>query len=461
MLLHYLHLYLFQLSFVFANGMALFPLKGALQIQNQFGGTFEASLILHYKMVCKPTWNQKNPIPRVMSGSVTYGQKRKILFFLPYTDAEWEVPLGILDGQDSKSVSYEIQRNDRCLLFQIPLKPHVSLNYVDFLNQKVSSQNPKPSEWKWIAKKFQPFIIPMESKSDSLGNCKSDCLLARGFDVQSLGENGLYHIRYSEFFSDEDSMRSQIDTSNQMNKYGRRSDIEWSIQGMIQIEKDLIPRWKDGTIIYQGILHLSLPFSKSDFLWGTSHPVLRVFMKNNVFLATGNANSSGFFVTSSPVPRMQFQFPQARESLLFQNPWLIEFSDYELSIEKKLEQSFQKYLYVKISAEVKSGKYTPQIEFTDQWGNYHSKIFDEKIKNHGKNLYEIENYTAFSLADEEYELFQSNQIRDLTVRFHKRGLWHLRLIPFAHTSVFIFNENIFGKIQIQSLPENQIQTEWP
>lgn len=396
----------------------------------------DAELKIHYQMTClsgvrsAKAADPSSPPALIATAKIRQEGFRKtdtLLFLLPQGPSEFSLLLGPSAAAGKKiEVEISFEANSKCSLNEKTLR--FEIRFDDYENKTIQSSSKRPTaeEWQWISKKFAPLLLVRDDQYKVLSEEKrvTDWALTRGFDYEDLAD-GRYKIRYTEFFTDEDSIQNTKGIEEQMTRYGRHTDIEFSISGIIQIGQDGIPAWEKDSIQYHGALpmlgfgHASRSFQNGIFLKpgnlflsndgdSTSHPVLfiRNSPKNNTFSDTPNgpeqklANNqskgwTGFF----HAPIRIFKNPEAREILQFENPWITQISDWEAQVEGKLARSSTDYLYVRIRGELPHGafklNYFPPGEL-----NHPEKNRFGSVDRLGEDLFNRESFTAIPLQSE-------------------------------------------------------------
>ena len=80
------------------------------------------------------------------------------------------------------------------------------------------------ADWAAIALRYSPYMVLRQDQVDDVQN---DLPLEMIYSVHHLGD-GTSELRYTTFFSDEDSITSTSDNEGHMARYGRTTDIEWT-----------------------------------------------------------------------------------------------------------------------------------------------------------------------------------------------------------------------------------------
>jgi len=155
--------------------------------------------------------------------------------------------------------------------------------------------------------------------------------------------DGSVILRYTIFYSDEDSLKTVSALAGQMGRYGRCSDIEWIYEVKLDANHQVVERLFHGGLFKNATMgHGRHRFSGA--LLDNTHAVLYNVGNNNIFADKGDATLDGYAL----VPRTDIPAPHCRESALFENTWMFRASDDETIREKKSPGVASSYLYVLI-----------------------------------------------------------------------------------------------------------------
>lgn len=167
-------------------------------------------------------------------------------------------------------------------------------------------------------------------------------------------------LRYTIYFSDEDSLKTSRETDGQMARYGRRLDIEWLYEVDLDETGRATARRYQGSI-FGGMGHQTKTF-KGRFLPGTEHPILYTATANNTFNDSPNGTQSSRLRGVMLKPEVELEFPKAREWVLFERPWLFSLSDRETATEGKLSAWAHDYLYVLVEGKLTRGAFSIEVQ---------------------------------------------------------------------------------------------------
>lgn len=202
------------------------------------------------------------------------------------------------------------------------------------------------------ALRFSPFIAV---RGDQLRNRWTDLPLLLSYSV--LPEtNGQRTIRYTAYFSDEDSARSIRRSDAQLARYGRRLDIEWAYE--VRLGADGVPidsHFQGGVIGGAGHSRSTFRGSYAD---ASTHPVLQNIAVHNVFSDQVDPKAPLYQL----VARTEIARPRAREWAMVQEPWMIAVSDAELAREGKLGLPAEDYLYALIEGGLSRGSLRARVD---------------------------------------------------------------------------------------------------
>lgn len=188
-----------------------------------------------------------------------------------------------------------------------------------------------------------PILI---SRKDQIKEPYTDRYLLLGYSIFP-EENGDSRIRYTAYFSDEDSVKTSRQTEKQISRYGRRLDVEWLYEVLIDSKGDAKER-KYHCSYTTGVGHHTCIFD-GNFKSGTEHPMIFNIAKHNVFdskpiLPQGSSNGKVIELE----PTLEIPFPKSRDMVPIENPEYLRISDEELAAEGKLAAPATEYAYVRI-----------------------------------------------------------------------------------------------------------------
>lgn len=302
------------------------------------GNPREVVLRFNYRVSCDPGESLRG-----LTGSITY-QLRTIRFDLFSATDHTDVALGKVSGP-LEYVHIAVDPSPDCELTQFaiedrPVRPGGTLYD--------------------LVLRHSPFLV---IRGDQYKNRVTDLPIALAYSTLPMMAGAAQHllIKYTVFFTDEDSLPGMSDTEAQMARYGRRTDIEW----LYQVELDL----ETGAVVsrqYQGgavgeIGHARY-FFVGQYLPESDHPILYDTATHNIFddvcpPGRREAPLVGYHLVPDP-QYGEIEFPRAREELMLAAPWMFEVSDEELNRERKLAHPFDEYLFVLVDGELRQGAFT-------------------------------------------------------------------------------------------------------
>jgi len=219
-------------------------------------------------------------------------------------------------------------------------------------------------------------------RDDQYQNRLTDLPLEMAYSMESHGKN--IAIKYTLFFTDEDSESTGPATEAHMARYGRRTDIEWVYEVELDPKNQIVSESYQGFVLNDAknyvkhfldrkpksnvqalqsgvgtpdVTHSTSSF-RGQYLPGSVHPILYNIANNNVFSPYPDStiqknNLIGYHL----VPHMRVDYPYAREIVMLKKPWIFKVSDSEMLREDKLYENDKalsdQYLYVLIDGELK------------------------------------------------------------------------------------------------------------
>lgn len=294
----------------------------------------EAILTLNYSVQCK-----EGSAFEGMTGSIRVGKK---IFRIDLFEARHQ--LEVLVGPIESTPKIEIDKSADCQL-------------------KLFEPN-----WSWFSPgtEFQdlalthaPFLVV---RKDQYQNRFTDLPLVVTYSVVPL-QGGRTELRYTIYLTDEDSNPDTKSTDRHMGNLGRRTDIEWIYDVILDSKHQVVRRRYQGHAWYSS--HVTYAF-KGQFLPGTQHPVLYNAYSHNVFKDKPNAiQRKKGWVGYSLVPREQVNSAHAHEWVMFRQPWMFKVSDSELKREGRLSHFSPEYLYVMFDGRIIQGAIAAQVSGGD------------------------------------------------------------------------------------------------
>jgi hypothetical protein len=203
-----------------------------------------------------------------------------------------------------------------------------------------------------LAMLHAPFL---NVRPDQVENRYTDLPIALAYSITPSDTKGNKKLRYTIFFTDEDSVGDSNATEFQMARYGRRTDVEWIYEVELDRNGQVIRRQYQGGLITKGPLegagHATYPF-KGSFVDG-QHPVLYNVANHNVFSDKPLDTMRGLpFIGYQLLPSEAIECCAPREVVMTRNPWMYKVSDVELAREGKLSKPSTRYLYVSVAGKL-------------------------------------------------------------------------------------------------------------
>lgn len=329
-------------------------------VQNPSSDPAEVLVQFKYTLSCKG----QEKVDQVR-GYVLFQGRRTIVDFYLYRN-ELEIALGAASSEPQEAI-LELEYSSDCRLDSLQ-------GQVEYENVKITGRERSRELIRKLALIHSPFINLRENQYDH-PITDTPLILAysvhRGESNRVEGKPGYNRIlRYTVFLSDEDNQRSSSDTNAQMARYGRTTDIEWiydvELDANLQVVRES----------YQGMLHFPFTFrggylpSQSTF----THPVLFNYnlADNNVFVDTteawfdhfSNPKQKSRSIGHHLVPRIRMDSPQARERVMFANPWTFKVSEAELQRQNKPAISPKDQLFVLVRGKMNGGSFLGKITST-------------------------------------------------------------------------------------------------
>lgn len=270
-------------------------------------------------------------------------------------------------------------------------------------------------------------------------------------------------LKYTMFFTDEDSKTSTDAVAGQRARYGRSTDIEvvsfrrMSRDGLL----DIFPTYfQSGFSLYPQDRNFILrPSDCSAFsdpghgcrefrgnsLEGTNHPIVYNSARNNVFTdqpsETQRRRGPELYclVPSRPIPA-----PLAREAAMFVEPSLFRDSDEEMAREGKQPVAATEYLYVRIRGALENSLtnrgYAPALQLSNGVTRVNTDFY-ATIDRLGEDLFGRESFSAIPMSSRELDQLMTGEL-SARLRFEKvwrpndlrvDSLRFYRLYPFGRT----------------------------
>jgi hypothetical protein len=294
----------------------------ALTLPSDLPQGSEAALQYQYRVRCE---HSSRPILHELNASVALSD-RTIRFNLFEARSSGELIIGKVPGKPEPEI--RIDENPHCRLESFHARA----------TELAPERDQGPAAR--LALQHAPYLVVRE---DQLRNKGTDLPILLAYSVQSQGTTRT--LRYTVYFTDEDSMSSTRDTNEQMTQYGRRTDIEWLYEVTLDDHDQVISRRYQGDW-FRGWGHTVREF-RGKFITGTEHPILFDIASHNVFSdrprgEQTHAGDVGYHL----VPRVELHSSEPREWAMFRHPWIFQVSDQELAYEGKLARPATAYLFV-------------------------------------------------------------------------------------------------------------------
>ena len=183
------------------------------------------------------------------------------------------------------------------------------------------------------------------ARPDQINRPDNDTPLITAHQWSQLPDGGRV-LRYTIYFSDEDSLSNASDELGHLEAYGRYADIEWAYE----VEFDAQGKVRDRRFqsgVYSGAGHQRATF-RGEFVTGTDHPILYNSADHNIF-ADWPALTARSGWAYQGVAEDELTSGMSRERILFQHPWIFWVSDLELAREGKLVRLSNQFQYQEVS----------------------------------------------------------------------------------------------------------------
>jgi hypothetical protein len=264
-----------------------------------------------------------------------------------------------------------------------------------------SSIQPPYSE---LIEAHSPFVVVRHNQRKNLF---TDRPIALAYSIHHPREEKTTVIRYTLYFTDEDSIETISGTESQMMKYGRRTDIEWVYEVELDERLQVIHRRYQGGIVF-GLGHKTYEF-QGEFLPKSQHPILYNVANHNVFSDSKswiyNDTLDGYHLA----PQFEIKHPEAREWVMFNNPWMFQVSDRELQRERKLAFPSTDYLFVLVDGTLPSGSLEAKVsllkadrllaaEHAQDMPSRFPQTFSMNLSEFGEDLWHRQVFTAVPMG---------------------------------------------------------------
>lgn len=257
------------------------------------------------------------------------------------------------------------------------------------------SMNLAASEIPEIVKDHAPVFV---SRRDQLRRPNSDRLLGLGYSVRET-KRGEIAIRYTAFFSDEDSIRTAKKGDHQMARYGRRLDVEWAYEVRVDPRTGAARRRRYQCAIAVGIGHRTCVF-RGRFHRESKRPILYVTARHNVFGTVPDlpyGSRRGKLIVTDP--EFEIPFPKSRDMIPLEKPEFLRQSDEELLREGKLSRPSTEYAYLRVRGTL-IGNLHLIIEAPDGTVFQNGSVAANALREMGFDLWGRESVVAIALPKE-------------------------------------------------------------
>lgn len=406
------------------------------------------------------------------AGSITFkdiiGESREVRFDLFQGKLSTQVVLGRFKEKTTANIILDPFSPSDCTLSSIDY-------WMTYEDQALSSGKEfLDSSPEKIARTYSPFLVV---RGDQYSKRSTDLPLEIIYDIQKA--NGAVTIRYTLFFSDEDSKTSKVALEGQMARYGRSTDIEWIYKVTF--------REKDGEILDEQVQgdffeklnsadasgdHAAVTIKGGKFFPGTSHRIFYNQAKNNVFSISpmDKEQKSGKYIGYHLPPVGPIHYPDAREKHQIDSGWMNLVSWKETILEGKGTSSPDNYLFAEITGILEpsqtlvpvlfNGAFSLNLTLTEPKGV--NKIFKsvKSIDRLGEDMHWVQATPALKVGLNTLEGLSDGTIRGemtfkdqkfigSTKHFHINSLKLFRLLWNA----------TLGKFEERKLPESGYKLE--
>jgi hypothetical protein len=223
-------------------------------------------------------------------------------------------------------------------------------------------------------------------------------------------------IRYTYFFSDEDSKTSAKEVGHQMARYGRMTDVEWIYEVVVdratgrRISATYQGSFWDKFKTFQVAGDHAEMQMKGEFWGSTNHPILYNVANNNVFADQKKSEIQKNYVAFHPgiLPHHFLAYPLAREKFQFSDHGLYMFlvSEVELRDVRRLPARPSEYLYFTVHGEllpddtalnINNGAFKIDLEVIDGDDVVYTTQSSKPVDRLGEDLFKKESIAAVQI----------------------------------------------------------------
>jgi hypothetical protein len=278
------------------------------------------------------------------------------------------------------------------------------------------------------------------SRWDQILNRKTDRLLALAYSIIPKSDGSML-VRYTTYFSDEDSKINKRQTSAQMGRYGRRLDIEWAYEVLVDPVTGEGRNRNYHCDVIVGIGHKKCRFNGRYFN-GSSRPVLYNNARHNIFGDRPEfpyGSRKGYVIAMEP--SLEIEFPKSRDMIPIEHPEMLRSSDEELARERKLGHPSTEYLYLRIRGKLQGHAY---FSVTNASG----KVFvngttaEESLKEMGLDLWGSESVVAILIPEKDREAMKFG-----TESFQVNALIPLATLDVEDLGAYLVEKGPDGRYQ--------------
>jgi hypothetical protein len=229
----------------------------------------DAALTIRYKIECLSDRYQMVP------GELSY-EGRKIRFDLFSSRTETSVLISKPVTSSTATLSLVSGTDCSAKILSAQIEP---------LAIQARSSDAELTQFAQLAQLAMMHAPILNIRPDQVENRLTDLPLVMAYSVMPSTVEGNKKIRYTLFFTDEDSKTDAAGTDFQMARYGRRTDIEWIYEVELDQNNNAVQRLIQGAFLKSGIFggagHSTVSFH-GDLVDG-QHPVLYNIADHNVF----------------------------------------------------------------------------------------------------------------------------------------------------------------------------------
>jgi hypothetical protein len=283
----------------------------------------------------------------------------------------------------------------------------------------IQARDPSKEEqvFQSLALLHSPFLVV---RPDQYLNRLTDLPLLLGYSVHPGQNQKNISLRYTFFFTDEDSETTASQTEGHMAQYGRRTDVEWLYEVEFNDRLEVV-RTNYHSDLLMGIGHIRTEF-RGKYLPNSSHPILYNIANHNVFADAPRRTQKNHVLEGYHlVPRYRFDPPRAREWAMFDHPWMFEVSDVELEREGKLSHPSNEYIYALFEGELLQGSFLGKINIRRGLSSVSGNGEDE-VNVIGEDLWEKQSFTALHIGKERIQAILAGKAHG-EFSLYSRSFW--------------------------------------